>query len=76
MPLVFSFDDNGDGSATVRDARVAFVGPYPEEREAEMDAAVKTMVSFNGKSLHDKIDHAAWRETRRTLTLRMIWPCR
>lgn len=62
MPIVFSFADNEDGSGIIRDAKLAFVGPYPEEMEAEVNEYVKTLVYFNGKSMHDTIDHAAWRE--------------
>lgn len=62
MPVAFSFADNEDGSGIIRDARLAFVGAYPEEMEAEVDEYVKTLVYFNGKSMHDTIDHAAWRE--------------
>lgn len=62
MPVVFSFSDNDDGSGIVRDARLAFVGPYPDDMEAEVDEYVKTLVYFNGKSMHDTVDHAAWRE--------------
>ncbi|KAJ4397569.1 hypothetical protein N0V93_001800 [Gnomoniopsis smithogilvyi] len=62
MPVVFSFADNEDGSGIIRDARLAFVGSYPDEMEAEVDEYVKTLVYYNGKSMHDKIDHASWRE--------------
>lgn len=62
MPIVFSFADNEDGSGIIRDAKLAFVGPYPEEMEAEVNEYVETLVYFNGKSMHDPIDHAAWRE--------------
>lgn len=62
MPVAFSFADNEDGSGIVRDARLALVGAYPEEMEAEVDAYLKTLVYFNGKSMHLPIDRAAWRE--------------
>ncbi|TRX91641.1 hypothetical protein FHL15_007423 [Xylaria flabelliformis] len=58
VPLVFDFAD--DDSCLFRDPKGLMVGHGAEK--SEVDAYVNTFVRWNGKSMYQATEHAAWRD--------------
>lgn len=58
LPLAFDFAD--DDSCVDRDPKTLLVGPGIDDSEA--DAYISSMVRWNGKCMHQEVQHYAWRD--------------